>query len=271
MAGNQTGLYIDSVSGIVSDAISLFSNPTDVTERNTLPENETWYWMSAWIKVPDVICVYVDIRNSTGMSAVLQTRSTAAIYELFVNTAVRIFHEFDAEYIDIKWDGVFALFSKWRHFRALAAAVTFKTFCDKEFVKRSKKKYKDLDIGVHLWMDQKTVIVKQIWLKDHPARDRRKNEVWAGKPINMAAKLASRSWDSGLLISERFYQNIKSEAIAIKSCWCHDWNPSSEKTELWEEVDLSSETVFDFNKAWRLKTHWCNIHWKEYCEKMLSL
>lgn len=257
---------------IIREAREDFKGTPSISDKNSIPDTEKKYHMQEWYKIPDIICVYVDIRNSTGMSVMLQSKSAAKIYEYFVDTAVRLFHGFDAEYIDIKGDWVFALFSRWRHFRALAAAVTFKTFCDLEFIPWAKKKYNDaLDIWVHIWIDQKTLLVKQIWIRNNDSRDRRKNEVWAWKTINMASKLASKSKDNGMLISERFYEKIKNEEIAVMSCWCLEWIPSKTKTSLWEAINLEESGIFDFKTWWLLKNHWCDNHGQEYCSKLLDL
>ena len=154
----------------------------------------------------------------------------------------------------------------------MAATITFKTFCDLSFVPESKKAYWDhLDLGVHIWIDQKTVLVKQIWLKDNWARDRRKNEVWAWKPINMASKLASKSWDKTVFISDRFHRKLDGSDEATLSCWCKNWIPSWVKNSLWDKVDVTEYRIFDFDYGWKLNSHWCTNHWKEYCEKLLYL
>ena len=66
--------------------------------------------------------------GSTQFSASTHENATAGAYQLFTGTAVAIFDSFEASYIDVKGDGVFALFNGDQPYRALAAAVTFKTF-----------------------------------------------------------------------------------------------------------------------------------------------
>lgn len=119
-------------------------------------------------------------------------------------------------------------------------------------------------------IDQKTVLVKQIGLKDDNSRDSRKNEVWAGKPINMASKLASKSKDNELFISERFFEKIKDQELVTKSCGCSGGKDTGEKVDLWKKVDLNDEN-FDFDSAHVLESIWCPIHGKEWCEKILEL
>lgn len=264
--------FLDSIEAIISEKISEFENTEiDIIAQDDIPLGD--FKMNTWFKISDVICVFVDIRGSTKLSATAHDKSTASIYELFTGTAVKIFHEFNASYIDVKGDGVFALFNKNEIFLATAAAISFKTFVFEKFIPLMKRKTPNLDIGVHMGIDQKTVLVKQVGLKDNPNRDSRKNEVWAGKPINMAAKLASRSRDDELWVSERFFNNLNDEELVIKSCGCSDNQESITgiKTDLWQEIDVSNDGNFDFDKAFILKSVWCKNHGKEWCENIINL
>ncbi|MDD2371623.1 MAG: hypothetical protein PHQ32_06460 [Firmicutes bacterium] len=176
-----------------------------------------------------------------------------------------MFHEFDASYIDVRGDGVFALFNKDKVYNAIVAAITFKTFSALEFVPLIKKKV-NIDIGCHIGIDQKTVLVRKIGLKRKNCRSDRQNEIWAGRPINMASKLASKSNDGELIVSDRFFKNLESDLV-LKSCGCN----SVEKENLWVELDVSNERIFDFNYAYMLKSYWCSEHGKDYCNEIIKL
>lgn len=262
--------YLDPVEEIINLKVLEFNDPKiPITNKNEIPLGN--FQLSLWYKIPDIICVYVDIRGSTKLSANTNDKNTASIYELFTGTAVRIFHEFGASYIDIKGDGVFALFNRNQAFRSFAAAVSFKTFANEKFKPLANKKLEGIDVGFHMAIDQETVLVKQIGIKDDPDRDSRKNEVWAGKPINLASKLSSRSKDNELWVSERFFNRLGSNELVIKSCGCKKGTPSDSKNDLWEMVDVTEDENFDFNKAYILKTVWCEIHGKKWCEDILKL
>jgi class 3 adenylate cyclase len=217
-----------------------------------------------WLRIPDVICVYVDMKNSTKLGAYHHDRTTAAIYQLFTGTAVRLFDEFESPYIDVKGDGVFALFDQSQPHRALAAAVTFKTFAEEVFIPKAKAKV-EVDIGAHIGIDQRTVLVRKIGLKRVEGRTDRQNEVWAGKPVNMGAKLASRTSTRDLLVSDRFHSRLTDDKARM-SCGC----PGGTKAYLWQVVDVSGDTLFDFDNAYRLLSIWCKTHGSEYCEALLS-
>lgn len=257
-----------SIQDIIDIEVKNFKGSVSVTHRNKIPatsdipiENT-----SHWLKIPDVICCFVDMEGSTKLSAGLHEKTTAKAYKLFTETAIRMFAKFDAEYIDVKGDGVFALFNSDRAYTALSAVVTFKTFvCD--YFTPMVREETEKEIGGHFGIDQKSVLVRKFGFKTYHGRTDRQNEVWAGKPINMAAKLASISTDNKLWVSDRFYTNLVDEK-ATHSCGCPD---NGEKTPLWEKEDLSSDTRFDFEIAYSLGSNWCEIHGKSFCRDLIKL
>jgi class 3 adenylate cyclase len=252
---------------IIENEKNIFEKETTVIDVESIPDTSEIPISDpkTWLRVPDVICVYVDMKNSTMLSANAYPKSTANAYQLFTGTAVRLFDEFDSPYIDVKGDGVFALFDSNKPYTALAAAVTFKTFSNKIFVPLVGEK-NQIDVGAHIGIDQKSVLVKKIGLKKIEGRTDRQNEVWAGKTVNMAAKLAGLGENDELIISDRFAENLTDDWV-LKSCGC----PNGEKVDIWHSVDLSENEMFDFDLAYKLKTQWCTEHGKEYCEYLLSL
>ena len=221
-----------------------------------------------WLRIPDVICVYIDMINSTGLSAVEHDQDTGSAYQLFTNTAVRLLHAFTAPYIDVRGDGVFALFNGNQPYRAIAAAVTFKTFAKEVFVPKLQE-LTGVKVGAHIGIDQNTVLVRKVGLKQYGDRSDRQNEVWAGKPVNMASKLCSLAEDNELLVSDRYFENIQHELV-IMSCGCTNGS-QGEKTQLWTKVDVEEDPKFDFDTAYLLKSIWCSKHGASYCEGILAL
>ena len=252
---------------IFEEQIALYDKKRSIQVRNEIPptteipiENPLH-----WLRIPKVVSVFVDMINSTQLSAENNDYKTAAVYQLFTGTAVRLFAEFDAPYIDVRGDGVLALFGKGQAHCALAAAVTFKTFTEEELKPRVKRKT-EIEIGSHIGIDQQTVLVKKIGLKRRNQRSDRQNEVWAGRPVNMSAKLASLCKDAELLVSDRYFQNFKDEHI-LRSCGC----PEGPRVDLWELVDVEADARFDFPAAYKLRSKWCSTHGAEYCNSILTL
>lgn len=273
MTQNQ---FLTHAQSIIDEQIEIYNRSTTIQNINKIPPTEKipiessdkpWHWL----KIPDVICVFVDMKGSTKLSATRQDATMAGVYQLFTNTAIKIFHAFETPYIDIKGDGVFALFNDDQVYRALAATVTFKTFVDKKFTPIIKGKTNGIEVGGHYGIDQKTVLVRKLGLKVNPNRDdpHRQNEVWAGKPVNMAAKLASIAEIDELLVSQRYFNRIKSDFV-LKSCGCNDIGEEKKYVDLWTEKDVSELNKFDFDKAYSLKSNWCKTHGKEYCEEIMK-
>jgi class 3 adenylate cyclase len=241
-------LMIDICTEIIKEQKAIFNKGAAITVNNEIPDTTKIPIQNPthWIRIPDIICVYVDMINSTKLSAVKYDQSTANVYQLFTGTAVRLFHEFESPYIDVNGDGVFALFNSYQPHVALAAAVTFKTFSEKEFVPMLKD-IVPIDTGSHIGIDIKTLLVRKIGLKRKGERTDRQNEVWAGKTVNMSAKLAARAKHGELVVSDRFYDKLNCKK-ALYSCGC----PNGDEKNLWEIVDLCDDDKFDFDKAYLL-------------------
>jgi class 3 adenylate cyclase len=253
----------EPIQAIIDEETQHFRGTVSVTERRTIPdtteipiENPTH-----WLKIPDVIACFVDMAGSTKLSAGTHPNTTAKCYRYFTNTAIRIFHEMESPYIDVKGDGVFGLFDSSKAHTALAAVVSFKTFVHHEFTPRVKEATGGEIIGGHYGIDCRTVLVRKLGLKAVQGRTDRQNEVWAGKPVNMAAKLASRSVENKVWVSDRFYGKLTGDR-ALNSCGCG--NDTRQKTPLWTRVDVSDDDRFDFDTAYVLTSNWCTKHGREY-------
>lgn len=255
----------------IDEQIDIYNQKRTFEERRTIPDtiDIPLQDKTRWFRIRSIICVCVDMLGSTKLSASTHESSTAGAYQLFTGTGVAIFDSFEASYIDVKGDGVFALFNADQPYRALAAAVTFKTFVKEEFVQRIKNAT-GLTVGCHIGIDQKLVLVKKLGLKRYGDRSDRQNEVWAGKPVNMASKLAARTVDGELLVSDRFYGAI-SHDDARYSCGCKSTETGQARSFLWSQVDLSMDDKFDFQSGYCLTSKWCPKHGMEYCERLLAL
>jgi len=251
---------------VIASEVKIFDRGANVQVQAEIPDTDAIPIQDAqqWLKVPDVICVFVDMKDSTRLSASAHDKGTASAFQLFTGGAVRILNSFDPAYIDVRGDGAFALFNKGSEHRALVAAVSFKTFAHEVAVKKIKERT-DQDVGCHVGIDQKTVLVRKVGMKRVGGRTDRQNEVWAGKPVNMAAKLASMSDHNQIVVSDRFFARLSDEH-ALVSCGC---GKNGQQETLWSEIDLSKDTRFDFPKAHVLRSNWCVKHGAEYADALL--
>lgn len=239
-----------------------------VTTRSVdeIPEKSSDFPSEAsdkWLKIEDVICVYVDMKNSTQFSASSHGATTGRIYTLFTGTAVRVFKRFGASYIDIRGDGVFGLFNKNKVHSALASAVTMKTFAHQTFIPKVQAKKADFDTGIHIGVDQRTLLASKIGLNKTKDKTDMFNEVWAGKAVNFASKIAGFSNDNEILVSEKFYNNIKCRK-ALMSCEC------GEEIKLWKEIDTSLENKVPMDTLYKLESQWCKIHGADYLQEIIE-
>lgn len=254
----------ENIKQIIEKQVEKFKVRVFTEEVDEIPnvENIPGEGSARWLKIKDVICVFVDMKNSTKLSASHHAGTTARAYTLFTGTAVRLFKEFGASYIDIKGDGVFALFNSNEVHAAFASAVTFKTFIKEEFTPKVANKT-DVDTGVHIGIDQATLLVSKVGLRKNASRGDMHNEVWAGKAVNMASKLASLSNSNEIHVSDKYHSKLKSRK-ALYSCDC------DEPVYLWEEVDLAFHDKFSFDKAMVLKSFWCKKHGASYLKDILN-
>lgn len=255
---------------IINAQLDTFNRGASIQLRTTIPPtSDIPLQDNHWLKIPNVICVFVDMKNSTKLSATHHDKTTAAAYQLFTDTAIDLLHEFDAPYIDVKGDGVFALFNESQPYRALAAAVTFKTFASSAFQPKMKE-VTNLEIGAHIGIDQKTVLVRRLGKRRTDGRTDRQNEVWAGKPVNMASKLASRAHTNQIWVSDRYYEKLKDPLVRM-SCGCKAGTYIGEKVDLWKELEVSDIGLFDFKKIYCLESVWCQNHGREFMDKIIAL
>lgn len=246
----------------IFDAGATVEDATQLPSVDSIPLDDR----KAWVRVPGVICVYIDMKDSTKLAVGSGQENTASAFQLYTGTAVRLLNAFEAPYIDVRGDGAFALFDEGQEYRALAAAVTFKTFAYQVAVPAIEDRC-GVKVGSHIGIDQKGVLVRRVGLRRTSDRDDRQNEVWAGKPVNMAAKLASMTEDDEILVSDRFYKRITDDHARL-ACGCG----SSEKTPLWAKEDVPDSGKFDFDTAYRMTTaHWCKGHGKEFMDALLRL
>lgn len=233
---------------------------------NSIPEAEKIPLEgSHWLKIPALTCVFADLVGSTELQVTNQPTIAAKTYQIFVGSLVKTLNDFQADYIDVRGDGAFGLFSgKNSEVAALCAAVTFQTFTRKVL----RDKVNGFKIRAHIGIDRKGVLVKRVGL-----RGERQNEVWAGKPVNMAAKLSSLAEPDQILVSERVYTSLDTDDFrkwAIMSCGCTDGRPGGSPANLWIKQDVSDKSYFDFKSAYLLRSFWCDIHGDEFCSSLLN-
>lgn len=261
----------NDLNKIINDAESRYQNKSKiiVTSKDAIPTDYSTFPLDAdrWLKIDNVLCVYIDMKGSTRISAEKHDQSTAAIYQYFTDTAVRILDHFNAAYIDVRGDGAFGLFNDDKFYAGICSAVSFLTFCH---YKLSTVKINEKPITAHIGADRKIVLVKRIGIRKTEDKHLKQNEVWAGKPVNMASKLSSRGSENNFIISERVFDKIKADNCdpLLDTCECSD---DGRRHPAWKREDLKGEEVFDFSRIYHLIPRcWCKLHGKDYMSSVLT-
>ena len=126
-------------------------------------------------------------------------------------------------------------------------------------------------------IDQGTLLVRRLGL-----RGTKQNEVWAGKPVNMASKLSSVADSNQIVVSDRVFREYERASklrrrALIWSCGCDGPTigkaldiPLGETICLWDEESAPQEVDFDLERIYRLKSKWCITHGPEFCEAIVT-
>lgn len=250
----------------------------NITAVNDVPETGPAN-RGLWFQIPNVTAVFADLNRSTALSAADNPKDAAYAYTYFVRAMAVSLERFSAKYVDIHGDGVFGLFSgQGSMFAAAACAITMRTFVENEVSQKFRgdaSSNRSLTAGIGI--DRGTLLVRRLGL-----RGTKENEVWAGKPLNMAAKLSSLSSGNQVIVSDRMfarYENFSElrRRALLYSCGC-DGNvlggglgtAIGTTRCLWDRERVPQNLGFDFANLHRLKTKWCNRHGAEFCEALVT-
>lgn len=232
-----------------------------------------------WWRIGNVTAVFADLRRSTDLSSSEEPRVAAIAYTYFIRAMAVILDRFSARYIDIQGDGIFGLFSgKDSAFMGAAAAITMKTEMERTVAVRfNKDASTDRELKAGVGIDQGTLLVRRLGL-----RGTKQNEVWAGRPVSVAAKLSSLADDNQLVVSDRVFDEYERasrlrQRALVWSCGCSDGIQGAGldvaiggTSCLWEKEAVPRHLGLDFESVYKLESLWCRTHGAEFCEAIVS-
>ena len=114
------------------------------------------------------------------------------------------------------------------------------------------------------------------------SEETKQNEVWAGKPVNMAAKLSSLAGPNEVAVPDRMFRKYEAASklrkrALIWSCGCNGGVegegldvPLGETCNLWSHELVSADLGLDFHSLYRLSSPWCKKHGSEFCEAVVT-
>lgn len=214
-----------------------------------------------WHAIDDLVCVYFDLKASTELAMGRTPASTASIYDAGVGGVTKILREFDSDFVDVQGDGGFGLFwGELRFERAITAAITIRTFSMK-FTEQLEKKWKDAPTtGFKVGISSGPIMAKRVGL---PRQLEFQEPVWAGNPVNYAAKAAQQASPETMFVTGSVFDKLFQNDFLMFSCDC------SEPSFLWNAVEL--ENIPDDERfGMSLTQCWCAIHRQEFCNSVLS-
>lgn len=88
---------------IIDEQVELYEQKRTFQTQNDIPPTPSIPLSNRlhWLRIPDVISVFVDMKGSTQLSAQRHENGTAGAYQLFTGTAVALFHEFNTPYDEL--------------------------------------------------------------------------------------------------------------------------------------------------------------------------
>lgn len=238
----------------------------DVTleERNEIPElDEIRSEVPRWMRVDDVVAVVADLKNSTQFNTGRNEKTIARFYEAY-QQLVDAVAAFDPAFIDIQGDGLFALFDgDKRYERALAAGVTMKTWVELRLMPRLKAKLGDNlpETGLKVGAASGSIFVKKVGIRGST------EPIWAGKPVNWAAKCAQQAEAGEMIITDAVWERLENNDYVAHSCGCN--TESGQPKPLWTEVEIE-RLPEGRRRGHLLRTNWCSIHGSEFCDAILA-
>ena len=272
-------MRLDEVRASVAEQLDTQAGlGVQIVEHRNVPE-EGPVNGGIWWRIPNATAVFADLKRSTSISVKGSRKDAAFAYTYFIRAMTVVLERFGARYVDIQGDGIFGLFSgKDSVFSAAACAVTMKTEMERVVEPRFRKDASTKQgLKVGIGVDQGALLVRRLGL-----RGTRQNEVWAGKPVNMAAKLSSVAGNNQVVVSDRVYavygnaSKLRQRSL-LWSCGCNVGKPKAglglpvhEAAHLWSKAAVPKNLGLDFHSAYRRNKRWCGKHGVEFCEAVVT-
>lgn len=223
-----------------------------------------------WVKIPDVVAVSYDLRNSSHLGTGRHDSTTARIYEAAIEGAVSVLHDFGANFIDIQGDGGFGLFwGDLSYERAFCAAVTVRSF-SKVLVDCLKAELSSADTlpetGFKVGMAADRLLVKTIGT---PRDVSEQEAVWPGRAVNHAVKCAQSAQPNQIVVTDRVWDGLQNNDFVMYTCGCSGGAPG-QIVDLWKPFHIEKITDDRYNQGFLLESSWCPKHGDEFCEKIMA-
>ena len=232
-----------------------------------------------WLQIPDATAVFADLKGSTDLNSRFGPRVATHPYTFFNRAMLVVLNGFQARYVDVQGDAVFGLFSgKGSRFLAASCAITMKTQVETVVADRFRQYASgEWELAAGIGVDRGKLLVRQLGI-----RGTGMNEVWAGTPVNAAAKLSGVAGRNEVVVSDRVFADYENSAkirrrALLWDCGCRGNArgrgldlPTNEAEYLWKQGPVPGNLGLDFDRIYRLQKPWCPTHGSEFCEAMVT-
>jgi class 3 adenylate cyclase len=255
---------LEELDGTAKEEVA--STPDVVDKGHDLDVTALPIQARRWHKVTDAVAVVADLKNSTRLGTGKWAASTASIYQASTGGLVRIFDEFEADFLAIQGDGAFALF--WgdrRYERAICSGITVKTF-SRDLVARLEARWpNDTELpttGFKVGIASSRLLVKRMGTPRNPNQQ---EPVWAGKAVNYAAKAAQSVDRHVMAVTGTVWDKVERNDYLAYSCPC-----AGPTGGIWADHHIDRLPDSDPDAEGRILTsQWCSIHGGDYCAAIL--
>lgn len=256
--------FLDELNDTVKQELG---TPVEIQECEVFPDvDDLRLEKRRWLRIEDVVAVVVDLKGSTKLDFRHKAKTSARLYEAVTGNCVRIVKRFDANFVDIQGDGLFALYhGDGAYRRAICAGITLKSFSDRCVVLRINDSMDERfpKTGLKVGMSAGVLVVKKVGV-----RGEMNEPVWAGKPVNWASKCAGKADANELIATESVYRKFENNAYVRYSCGCRGGQWVGGYDDLWKAVQV--DTIPDSTvRCMKLTSSWCPLHGDEFCEAIL--
>ncbi|OZF26014.1 adenylate/guanylate cyclase domain-containing protein [Rhodococcus sp. 14-2483-1-2] len=221
-------------NGVLNKRPSVMRARPGELDADALPDaaEETWY------RLDDVVAIFADLKNSTQLNLGKNTEDMAAIYSAASGSVTQIMDGFDVDYVQVQGDGVLGIF--WgpkRYARALCSGMMVKSFSENTLVPRLTKRWANAaNTGYKVGLSSGHVLVKNVGT---PEERSQQQPVWAGNPVNYAAKASQQAKPGELIVTDSVWRVIKTMPNLMQNC-THSTRGSHgsqvNSTDAWQKV-----------------------------------
>lgn len=273
---------LNSLNATISTKIETTIEPVKGTSETT--KEDFFSANKKWHKFDDIVVVFVDLEASTNLSNQIKTdEGLARVYNIIMGTAVTIFDNYDASFVDIQGDGGFAIF--WgsnRYLQALVSAITIQTI-NRKMMSTITEKYPNVTSkGLKIGIASGPALVKKVGLSQKLAKsangqdDGWEEPVWSGNSVNYAAKASQSVSGGNIVITKSVKQSIDHYVNLTKTCGCAvDENQKlldmqGVVTDVWERFKIE-KIESEESEGYVNSNSWCPRHGNEYADDLLGM